>query len=61
MVSLIILYVLICSNLSLPVGLDRDIEERRRQKTEVLYGTENAISRGIQFMRNVRKKNGYMF
>jgi hypothetical protein len=61
MVSLIILYVQICSNLSLPVGLDRDIEERRRQKTEVLYGTENAIYRGIQFMRNVRKKMDICF
>src|SRR5919107_1845207 len=61
MVSLIILYVQICSNLSLPVGVDRDIEERRRQKTEVLYGTENAISRGIQFMRNVREKMDICF
>lgn len=61
MVSLIILYVQICSYLSLPVGLDRDIEERRRQKTEVLYGTENAIARGIQFMRNVRKKMDICF
>jgi len=28
---------------------------KEKEKTEVLYGIENAVSRGVQFMQNVRK------
>lgn len=29
--------------------------------SEILYGIENAVGRGVYFMANVKKKNGYLF
>ncbi|HEX2013818.1 MAG TPA: hypothetical protein VLA68_01200, partial [Nitrososphaera sp.] len=35
--------------------------DRKGEKTEVLYGTENAVSRGIKFMSNVRENMDICF
>ncbi|MDQ3909073.1 MAG: hypothetical protein M3232_01535, partial [Thermoproteota archaeon] len=31
------------------------------KKSEILYGAENAVGRGVQFMRNVRKRMDIFF
>jgi hypothetical protein len=39
----------------------REIEEEQTSITEVLYGTENAVARGIQFMKNVKERMDICF
>jgi two-component system, OmpR family, sensor histidine kinase VicK len=34
----------------------REIEDEQTSITEVLYGTENAVARGIQFMKSVKER-----
>ena len=39
----------------------REIEDEQTSITEVLYGTENAVARGIQFMKSVKERMDICF